>query len=75
MSLGYGDSSHDGSPASGGWIERLFTSAGKLHDVLKKYTMDKTLESTLKTGTKTKLPTCDDKGVLIDDDDTYRKLK
>jgi len=31
--------------------------------------MDKTLESTLKAGINTKLPTCDDKGVFTDDDD------
>jgi hypothetical protein len=29
-------------------IKRVFTSAGKQHDALKKSTMDKTLESTLK---------------------------
>ena len=57
-----------GSPGSGGGIERVFTAAGKQHDALKKSTMDKTLESTLKAGMNTKLPTCDDK-------DTYRKRK
>jgi hypothetical protein len=31
-----------GCPASGGGIERVFFSAGKQHDVLKKRTMDKT---------------------------------
>jgi hypothetical protein len=47
-----------GSPASGSGIERIFTSAGKQHDILKKNTMDKTLESTLmKAGINTKLPT------------------
>ena len=35
--------------------------------------MDKTLESTLKASINTTLPTCDDKGVFTDDDDTYRK--
>jgi hypothetical protein len=66
-----------GSPASGGGIERVFFSAGKQHDVLKKRTMDKTLESTLKASINTKLPTCDDKGVfdkgVFDDDDAYRQ--
>jgi hypothetical protein len=38
-----------GGPASGVGIERVFFSAGKQHDALKKSTMDKTLESTLKT--------------------------
>ena len=51
-----------GCPGSGGGIERVFTAAGKQHDDLKKSTMDKTLESTLKAGMNTKLPTCDDKG-------------
>jgi hypothetical protein len=37
--------------------------------------MEKTLESTLKSGMNTKLPTCDDKGVFIDDEGTYRKRK
>ena len=64
-----------GCPASGGGIERVFFSAGKQHDTLKKKTMDKTLESTLKASINTKLPTCDDKGVFTDDDDTYRKHK
>ena len=66
-----------GCPESGDGIERVFTAAGKQHDVLKtllKSTMDKTLESTLKVGKNTKLPTCDDKGVT-DDEDTYRKRK
>ena len=64
-----------GCPASGGGIERVFFSAGKQHDALKKRTMDKTLESTLKASINTKLPTCDDKGVFTDDDGTYRKRK
>ena len=64
-----------GCPASGGGIERVFFSAGKQHDALKKSTMDKTLESTLKAGMNTKLPTCDDKGVFTDDEGTYRKRK
>jgi hypothetical protein len=29
----------------------------------------------LKAGMNTKLPTCDDKGVFTDDEDTYRKRK
>ena len=62
-----------GCPASGGGIERVFFSAGKKHDALKKK-MDKTLESTLKASINTTLPTCDDKGVFTDDD-TYRKRK
>ncbi len=53
-----------GYPASGGGIERVFFSAGKQHDALKKRTMDKTLESTLKTSINTTFPTCDDKGVF-----------
>jgi hypothetical protein len=53
-----------GCPASGGGIERVFFSAGKQHDALKKKTMDKTLEITLKASINTKLPTCDDKGVF-----------
>jgi hypothetical protein len=64
-----------GCPASGGGIERVFFSAGKQHDTLKKRTMHKTLENTLKASINTRLPTCDDKGVFTDDDDTYRKLK
>ena len=63
-----------GCPASGGGIERVFFSAGKQHDALKKRTMDKTLESTLKASINTTLPTYDDKGVFTDDD-TYRKRK
>jgi hypothetical protein len=55
-------------------IEGVFFSAGKQHDTLKKKTMDKTLENTLKASINTKLPTCDDKGVFTDDDVTYRKL-
>jgi hypothetical protein len=46
---------------TGGGTERVFTSAAKQHDALKKSTMDKTLESTLNAGMNTKLPTCDDK--------------
>jgi hypothetical protein len=38
-------------------------------------TMDKTLQNTKKASINTKLPTCDDKGVFTDDDDTYRKHK
>jgi hypothetical protein len=53
-----------GCPASGGGIERVFFSAGKQHDALKKRTMDKTLEITLKASINTTLPTCDDKGVF-----------
>jgi hypothetical protein len=64
-----------GCPASGGGIERVICSVGKQHDDLKKKTMDKTLEITLKTSINTKLLTCDDKGVFTDDDDTYRKHK
>jgi hypothetical protein len=60
----------DGCPGSGGRIERVFTTTGKHHDSLKKNTMDKTLENTLKTGMNTKLPTCDDKGVFTDDEGT-----
>jgi hypothetical protein len=62
-------------PGSGGGIERVFTVAGKQYDDLKKRTMDKTLESTLKAGMNTKLPTCDDKGDFTDDEGTYRKRK
>ena len=64
-----------GCPGSVGGIERVFTAAGKQHDDLKKRTMDKTVEKTLKSGMNTKLPTCDDKGVFTDDEDTYRKRK
>jgi hypothetical protein len=64
-----------GCPASGGGIERVFFSAGKQHDALKKSAIDKNLEITLKTSINTMLPTCDGKGVFSDDDDTYRKLK
>jgi hypothetical protein len=63
-----------GCPASGG-IERVFFSVGKHHDPLKKRTMDKTLENTLKGSINTTLPTCDDKGVFTDDNDTCRKRK
>jgi hypothetical protein len=65
---------HD-CPTSGGGIERVFFSVGKQHDALKKETMDKSLENTLKTSINTKLPTCDDKVVFTDDQDTYRKRK
>jgi hypothetical protein len=41
----------------------------------RKWTMDKTLENTLKAGINTKVPTCDDKGVFTDDDGSYRKHK
>jgi hypothetical protein len=51
-------------PCIGGGIERVFFSSGKQHDALKKRTMDKTLEGTLKTSINTTLPTCDDKGVF-----------
>ncbi len=54
---------------------RVFFSTGKQHDALKKRTMDKTLESTMKASINTKLPTCHDKGLFTDDDDTYRKRK
>jgi len=64
-----------GCHGSGDGIKRIFTSAGKQHDDLKKRTMDKTLEKTLKTGMNTKLPTFDDEGVFPDDDVTYRKRK
>ncbi len=53
-----------GCPASGGGIERVFFSAGKQHDALKK-TMDKTLENTLKASINTKLPTCDYSVALV----------
>jgi hypothetical protein len=42
-----------GFPGSGGGIEGVFTAAGKQHDTLKKNTMDKTLENTLKAGMHT----------------------
>ena len=48
-----------GCPGSGGEIERVFTTAGKQDDDLKKRVMDKTLEITLKAGMKTKLLTCE----------------
>ncbi len=50
-------------------------SPGKQHDTLKKRTIDKTLKSTMKALINTTLPTCDDKGVFTDNDDTYRKHK
>jgi hypothetical protein len=37
--------------------------------------MDKTLEITLKASINIKLPTCDDKRVFTDDDNTYRRRK
>jgi len=37
--------------------------------------MDKTLESTLKAGINTKLPTSDAEGVFHDDEGTYKKRK
>jgi hypothetical protein len=37
--------------------------------------VDKTRESTLKASINTMLPTCDDKGVFTNDEDTYRKHK
>jgi hypothetical protein len=52
-----------GCPASGRGINRVFFAAGKQHDALKKKTMDKTLENTLKASINTMLSTCDDKGV------------
>jgi hypothetical protein len=64
-----------GCPGSGDGIERVSIGAGKQHDPLKKITMDKTLENTLKAGMNNKLPTCDDKGVFNNDEDTYRKRK
>jgi hypothetical protein len=64
-----------GYPGSGGGIEWVFTVVGKQHDDLKKNTIDKTLENTLKAGMNTKLSTCHDKGVFTDDEDTYRKRK
>jgi hypothetical protein len=53
-----------GCPASGGGVERVFFSAGKQHDALKKRTMDKNLEITLKESINMTLPTCDDKGMM-----------
>jgi hypothetical protein len=64
-----------GCPGSGGGIERVFFPAGKQYDTLKRKTMDKTLETTLKVSINNTLSTCDDKGVFTDDDDTYRKHK
>jgi hypothetical protein len=57
----------------GGGIERVFFSAGKQHDALKKRTMDKTLESTLNTSINTMLPVMTKES--SHDDDTYRKHK
>ncbi len=56
-------------------LERVFTAAGKQYDTLKKSTVDKTMENTLNVGMNIKFPTCDDKGVFTDDEDTYRKKK
>ena len=47
---------------------RVPSTAGRTDETTK-------LESTLKTVINTKLPTCDDKRVFTDDDDTYRKRK
>ena len=44
-------------------------------DALKEKTMAKTLKITLKESINDMLPTCDDKGVFTNDDDTYRKHK
>ncbi len=52
-------------------LERVLTTPGKQDDTLKKSTVDKTLENTLNVGMNTKFPTCDDKGVFTDDEDTY----
>jgi hypothetical protein len=69
----------NGCPVSGAGIEArwrvCFFSSGKQHDALKKRTMDKTLENTLKASINTTLATCDDKGVFTDDDDTHWKHK
>lgn len=62
-----------GAPASGGGVERVFSSAGKQHDDLKKRTRDKILESTMKAAFNTKLPSRNDKGVFHDDDGAYLK--
>ena len=64
-----------GYPGSSDGIERVFTTTGKQYDTLKKNTMDKTMENTLKVGMNTKVPTCDDKEVFTDDEGTYRKRK
>ena len=64
-----------GCPGSGDGIERVFTEGDKQYDVLKKNTMDQTLEITLMAGMNTKLPTFDDKGVFNDDEGTHRKHK
>jgi hypothetical protein len=64
-----------GFPGSGVGIDRVFTTAGKQHDDLKKNTMDKMLESTFKAGMNTELPTCHDIGVFTDDEGTYRTRK
>ena len=64
------DVKEDDVEMTGGGIESVFFSVGKQQDTLKKKNRDKTLENTLKASTSTKLSTCDDKGVFIDDDDT-----
>jgi hypothetical protein len=72
------DEFSDGCPGSGGGIERVFTAAatpGKQHDTLKKSTMDKTLEITLKTGMNTYCRLVMTKESSPDDEDTYRKHK
>ncbi len=51
-----------GCHPSGDGIEWVFFSTGKQHDALKKRTMDKSLENTLKTSINTMLSTRDDKG-------------
>ena len=43
------------------WKPITHVQTGKQHDALKKRTMDKTLEITLKSSINTTLPTCDDK--------------
>lgn len=65
----------DDCPGSGGGIERVFTAAGKQHDALKKSTMDKTLENTLKVGMNTFCRFVMTKESSPDDEDTYRKRK
>jgi len=56
-------------------IERVFTAARKQHDDLKKKTMDKTLESTLKAGMNAKLPICEAEGIFHDNNGTYKNRK
>ena len=63
-------------PAAGGRIQRVFTAAGKQHaDDLKKKTVEKTLESSLKAGMDTELPSGDDTGVCRGDEGTYINRK